>query len=147
MITLVVDLEDSNDAADPVCVFPGSHQLGVTSFPPSLKCREDGQWLYTDDSGNNMNIKMKIVVGELGRVAMWHACMLHGARPLIQKPARLVLRSTLLRSEDPSPCGIDIATQYQHDPKNLRTPLASGPIEDEDGFVRLKKSDFMQPSL
>ncbi|QUD89719.1 hypothetical protein [Phenylobacterium montanum] len=90
-VTLYCYLHPVTRADAPLYLLDGSHALGATVFPHDL--RRDGEaWLYGDRAGQEVACAQRILTGETGFVAIWHACTLHGTQPDAADHERISLR-------------------------------------------------------
>ena len=90
-VTLYCYLHPVTRADAPLYLLDGSHRLGATVFPHDL--RRDGEgWLYGDRAGQEVACAQRILTGDTGFVAIWHACTLHGTQPDAADHERISLR-------------------------------------------------------
>lgn len=90
---MYVYVSDVTAADSPLFVLPGSHRLGVTVFPHQIEpgARPD-EWRYSAARGRALTTRHRSLVGPVGSVYAWHACLLHGTQPSTSSRARLSLR-------------------------------------------------------
>jgi hypothetical protein len=90
-ITIYVYLHDVNDYNSPIHVLEGSHILGATEFPHSLRRGSGDNWdyFYKDMTKNCKNIKL---TAPAGSCFYWHCATLHGTQPNTGDNERISLR-------------------------------------------------------
>ncbi|UFH48255.1 phytanoyl-CoA dioxygenase family protein [Pseudomonas sp. KNUC1026] len=137
-LTLYVYLHDVNEYDSPLHLIPGSHKFGATLFPHRLEATGNGNWIYSDDSGNQMACMDQKLLGGPGFVGLWHNCTLHGTRPVAHESEqfRLSLRYLLGKSNDHSgQTAIDDVNRTingELKPKRTRRDL------DDNGVARMR---------
>jgi hypothetical protein len=90
-VTLYIYLHPVTRADAPLHVLEQSHSLGAAVFPHDL-VRTDGGWLYRNGRGGEVLAPQRILTGETGFCALWHACTLHGTQPDAADEERISLR-------------------------------------------------------
>ena len=90
-VTLYIYMHPVGRHDAPLFLLEDSHRLGATVFPHDLK-KTDAGWLYRDGRGGWVETTQKLLIGEAGYAAMWHACTLHGTQPDAADNERLSLR-------------------------------------------------------
>ena len=105
-VTLYVYIHPVTAHDAPLFLLEGSHRLGATVFPHSLE-RNAAGWLYRDGAGGEVQTTQKLLVGEAGYAAMWHACTLHGTQPDAADNERLSLRYLFAKAPGASGTGMD----------------------------------------
>ncbi|HEX4183820.1 MAG TPA: phytanoyl-CoA dioxygenase family protein [Caulobacteraceae bacterium] len=91
-ITLYVYLHPVTRMDAPLFLLEGSHALGATVFPHDLTRDGFEHWRYRDGRGGETRVRQKILTGDAGYAAMWHACTLHGTQPDAADHERISLR-------------------------------------------------------
>jgi hypothetical protein len=91
-VTLYVYLHPVGAADAPLFLLERSHVLGATVFPHDLTPGGGGQWRYRDGRGGEADVQQRVLTGQTGQVAMWHACTLHGTQPDAADHERISLR-------------------------------------------------------
>lgn len=110
-LTLYVYLHPVTMADAPLYVLEGSHKLGGSMFPHDLtrlhgKPGADVDWLYRNPPYGEAAVRQRVLTGETGFAAIWHACTLHGTQPDAADHERISLRYLLARRH-PGPVGLD----------------------------------------
>jgi hypothetical protein len=117
-VTLYCYLHPVTAADAPLYLLDGSHRLGATVFPHDLR-RDGGEtWLYGDRQGGETQVGQRVLTGETGFTAIWHACTLHGTQPDVADHERISLRYLLARRPG-SPAGIDAVNRTLAGPIRL----------------------------
>jgi len=117
-VTLYCYLHPVTAADAPLYLLDGSHRLGATVFPHDLRRGGDETWLYGDRQGGETQVGQRVLTGETGFTAIWHACTLHGTQPDIADHERISLRYLLARRPG-SPAGIDAVNRTLAGPIRL----------------------------
>jgi hypothetical protein len=91
-VTLYVYLHPVGTADAPLFLLEGSHVLGASVFPHDLTPGGAGRWRYRDGRGGEAQVYQRVLTGQTGQVAMWHACTLHGTQPDAADHERISLR-------------------------------------------------------
>jgi hypothetical protein len=91
-VTLYIYLHPVTRMDAPLFLLEGSHALGATVFPHDLV--QDGfeYWRYRDGRGAEARVRQRILTGDAGHAALWHACTLHGTQPDAADHERISLR-------------------------------------------------------
>ncbi|HEX4181017.1 MAG TPA: phytanoyl-CoA dioxygenase family protein [Caulobacteraceae bacterium] len=91
-VTLYIYLHPVTRMDAPLFLLEGSHRLGATVFPHDLA--QDGfeHWRYRDGRGGETRVRQRILTGDVGSAALWHACTLHGTQPDAADHERISLR-------------------------------------------------------
>ena len=105
-LTLYVYLHPVTRADAPLYLLEGSHKLGGSVFPHNLTRIGDTDWLYQNAEHGEVVARQRILTGDTGFVAMWHACTLHGTQPDAADHERISLRYLIARGAAAS-AGID----------------------------------------
>jgi len=96
-LTLYVYLHPVGRADAPLFLLDGSHALGATVFPHDLRRQGEATWLYGDRRGGETRVTQRVLTGDTGFAAIWHACTLHGTQPDAADHERISLRYLLAR--------------------------------------------------
>lgn len=96
-LTLYVYLHPVTKADAPLYLLEGSHRLGGSVFPHDLTRVDDALWLYRNGEHGEARVGQRILTGEAGYAAMWHACTLHGTQPDAADHERISLRYLIAR--------------------------------------------------
>jgi hypothetical protein len=91
-VTLYIYLHPVTRMDAPLFLLEGSHALGATVFPHDLSRDGFEHWRYRDGRGGETRVGQKIMTGDAGYAAMWHACTLHGTQPDAADHERISLR-------------------------------------------------------
>jgi hypothetical protein len=91
-LTLYVYLHPVSRMDAPLFLLEGSHALGATVFPHDLARDGFEHWSYGDGRGGAARVRQRILTGDAGYAAMWHACTLHGTQPDAADHERISLR-------------------------------------------------------
>jgi hypothetical protein len=105
-LTLYIYLHPVTRADAPLYLLEGSHKLGGSVFPHNLTRIGDTDWLYRNGEHGEVVARQKILTGETGFAAMWHACTLHGTQPDAADHERISLRYLVARRHG-GPTGLD----------------------------------------
>lgn len=106
-ITLYVYIHPVKETDAPLYVLLGSHALGATVFPHDLaKTDRPDHWAYRRPDGESVEVTEKVLTGETGYAAMWHACTLHGTKPVTADSERFSVRYLIARANSGA-AGID----------------------------------------
>lgn len=96
-LTLYVYLHPVTKADAPLYVLEGSHRLGGSVFPHDLTRTGEDSWLYRNGEHGEANVQQRILTGDTGFAAIWHACTLHGTQPDAADHERISLRYLVAR--------------------------------------------------
>ena len=135
-LTLYVYLHPVTRADAPLYLLEGSHKLGGSVFPHNLTRIGDTDWLYRNGQHGEVVARQKILTGDTGFAAMWHACTLHGTQPDAADHERISLRYLVARRHD-GPTGLDAVNACLQGPLSLtdtRADLAA------DGSAAIKSN-------
>jgi hypothetical protein len=91
-VTLNVYLHPVTQADTPLHLLEGSHRMGGSGFPHDLKRTGADSWRYRNGLHGDLYVTQKVLTGEAGFAAMWHACTLNGAQPDAVDQERISLR-------------------------------------------------------
>jgi hypothetical protein len=117
-VTLYCYLHPVTAKDSPLFVLDGSHRLGATVFPHDLEHLGDGAWRYGDRRGGATRVRQRVLTGEAGFAAVWHACTLHGTQPDASDRERISVRYLLARKPGAS-AGIDAVNRTLEGPLRL----------------------------
>ena len=117
-VTLYVYIHPVTLHDAPLFLLEGSHRLGATVFPHALE-RNAAGWLYRDGKGGEAQTTQKLLVGQTGYAAMWHACTLHGTQPDAADNERLSLRYLFTKAPGAAGAGIDAVNASLKGPVRL----------------------------
>lgn len=117
-VTLYCYLHPVTRADAPLYLLDGSHKLGATVFPHDLRRTADGGWLYGDRRGQAVSVGQRILTGDTGFTAVWHACTLHGTQPDSADHERISLRYLLAKRPGASG-GLDVVNRGLSGPLRL----------------------------
>lgn len=132
-VTLYIYLHPVTAVDAPLFVLEGSQKLASTLFPHDLTPKDGDQWTYGDGRGGTMTVTQRMLTGDTGYAAVWHACTLHGTQQDTAEHPRLSLRYLLARDPKAGETGIDAVNRALGGPLSLaatRRDLA------EDGSAR-----------
>ena len=91
-LTLYVYLHPVGAHDAPLYLLDGSHQLGASVFPHQLKRTSPSSWSYSNGEAGEVQVRQRVLTGETGFAALWHACTLHGTQPDAADSERISLR-------------------------------------------------------
>ena len=94
-LTLYIYLHPVTKADAPLYLLEGSHRLGGSVFPHDLTRSSAETWTYTNGEHGTAETQQRILTGDTGFAAMWHACTLHGTQPDEGDEERISLRYLL----------------------------------------------------
>ena len=92
LLTLYVYLHPVGLSDAPLHLLEGSHRLGASVFPHDLQRTASGAWRYRNGAAGEMEATDRVLTGETGFTALWHACTLHGTQPDAADHERISLR-------------------------------------------------------
>jgi hypothetical protein len=139
-LTLYIYLHPVTRADAPLYLLQGSHTLGGSTFPHNLTRIGDTEWLYRNGQHGDVMARQKVLTGDTGFAAMWHACTLHGTQPDAADHERISLRYLLARKHN-GPTGIDQVNAKLNGPLSLtstRVDLAA------DGSAQIRRNTVNQ---
>jgi hypothetical protein len=96
-VTLYIYLHRVTRADAPLYLLEGSHTLGGSVFPHNLTRIGDKDWLYVNGQHGEVVARQKVLTGDTGFAAIWHACTLHGTQPDAADHERISLRYLIAR--------------------------------------------------
>lgn len=96
-LTLYVYLHPVTKADAPLYLLEGSHRLGGSVFPHDLTRTGEESWVYRNDPHGEASVRQRILTGDTGFAAIWHACTLHGTQPGAADHERISLRYLVAR--------------------------------------------------
>jgi hypothetical protein len=117
-LTLYVYLHPVSRADAPLYLLEGSHELGGSVFPHNLTRIGDTDWLYRNAEHGEVVARQRILTGDTGFAAIWHACTLHGTQPDAADHERISLRYLVARRHD-GPTGLDAVNARLKGPLSL----------------------------
>jgi len=117
-VTLYCYLHPVTRADAPLFLLDGSHRLGATVFPHDLTRVSDETWRYSNRKGGETEVSQRVLTGETGFTAVWHACTLHGTQPDAADHERISLRYLFARKPG-SVAGIDAVNRALNGPVRL----------------------------
>jgi hypothetical protein len=139
-VTLYIYLHPVGRADAPLYLLEGSHTLGGSVFPHNLTRIGDREWLYRNAGHGDVVARQKVLTGETGFAAMWHACTLHGTQPDAADHERISLRYLIARRHG-GPTGMDAVNAKLRGPLSLsstRADLAA------DGSAAIKANTVLK---
>lgn len=139
-LTLYVYLHPVTRADAPLYLLDRSHQLGGSVFPHELTRDGDG-WLYRNGEHGEVLTTQRILTGDTGYAAIWHACTLHGTQPDAADHERISLRYLIARGEGATASGMDAVNATLRGPLSLvstRQDLAA------DGSAQIRKNTVLK---
>jgi hypothetical protein len=144
-ITLYVYLHPVTEVDAPLYLLEGSHRLGGSVFPHDLKRNElkrtgPQSWRYRNGAFGEMSVTQRVLTGEAGFAAIWHACTLHGTQPDAADHERISLRYLIARGGAEA-AGIDAVNASLAGPVRLadtRQDLAA------DGSATLRRNTVLE---
>ena len=117
-ITLYIYLHPVTAADAPLHLLEGSHRMGASMFPHDLRRTGPESWRYRTESSGDLYVNQRVLTGDTGFAAMWHACTLHGTQPDGADHERISLRYLIARGEAKS-AGIDTVNATLAGPLSL----------------------------
>jgi hypothetical protein len=139
-LTLYIYLHPVARADAPLYLLEGSHTLGGSVFPHNLTRIGDRDWLYVNGEHGETVARQKVLTGEAGFAAMWHACTLHGTQPDAADHERISLRYLIAR-KGAGPSGMDEVNARLRGPLSMistRADLAA------DGSAAIKSNTVLR---
>ena len=139
-ITLYIYLHPVSRADAPLYLLEGSHKLGGAVFPHNLTRIGDTDWLYRNGEHGDVVARQKVLTGDTGFAAIWHACTLHGTQPDAADHERISLRY-LIAKKHQGPSGMDAVNATLKGPLSLtatRADLAA------DGSAAIKANTVLK---
>ena len=117
-LTLYIYLHPVTQADAPLYLLQGSHSLGGSMFPHNLTRIGDTDWLYRNGDHGDVVARQKVLTGDTGFAAIWHACTLHGTQPDAADHERISLRYLIARKHT-GPVGLDAVNAKLRGPLSL----------------------------
>jgi hypothetical protein len=99
-LTLYIYLHPVTRSDAPLYLLEGSHLLGGSVFPHTLTRIGDTEWLYRNAQHGEVVARQRILTGDTGFAAIWHACTLHGTQPDAADHERISLRYLVARRHE-----------------------------------------------
>ena len=143
VLSLYMHLSDVAIQDAPLYLMPGTHRFGATSYQHDIRKTATDSWQYRDDAGRAMATGLHPVLGPAGHIALWHSCLIHGARPVKTARPRLVLRYMLAQSPHED-CGLARVNAQIQGPLFPDRDDSAGAHARPDGAWNLKETDFTQ---
>ena len=117
-LTLYVYLHPVTRADAPLYLLEGSHRLGGAVFPHDLTPAGLEAWTYANGAHGQVRVPQRVLTGDTGFAAMWHACTLHGTQPDASDHERISLRYLVARGAAVT-SGIDAVNATLQGPLSL----------------------------
>ena len=117
-LTLYVYLHPVTRADAPLYLLEGSHKLGGAVFPHDLTPAGLEAWTYANGAHGQVRVPQRVLTGDTGFAAMWHACTLHGTQPDAADHERISLRYLVARGAAVA-SGIDAVNATLQGPLSL----------------------------
>jgi hypothetical protein len=139
-LTLYVYLHPVTRADAPLYLLAGSHRLGGSVFPHDLTRTGGDFWRYRNGPHGEAMTSQRILTGETGFAAMWHACTLHGTQPDAADHERISLRYLIAKGAGPAR-GMDAVNATLKGPLSLsstRQDLAA------DGSAQIRQNTVLK---
>ncbi len=139
-LTLYVYLHPVTAHDAPLFLLEGSHRLGASVFPHSLERLGPDAWRYDNGAAGATEVRQRMLVGDTGFAAVWHACTLHGTQPDAADEERISLRYLFARKPGVE-AGIDQVNATLAGPLSLtatRVDLSA------DGAAQIKHNSVNQ---
>ncbi|MEW5685411.1 MAG: phytanoyl-CoA dioxygenase family protein [Pseudomonadota bacterium] len=140
-LTLYVYLHPVTRADAPLYLLDGSHKLGGSVFPHELEQTAPGAWRYRNGEHGETMTSQRILTGDTGYAAMWHACTLHGTQPDAADHERISLRYLIARGSGARAPGMDAVNATLRGPLSLvstRQDLAA------DGSAQIRQNTVLK---
>ena len=135
-VTLYIYLHPVSRADAPLFLLEGSHRLGGAVFPHDLAATGFDTWTYRNPPHGETPVRQRILTGDTGFAAMWHACTLHGTQPDAADHERISLRYLVARGAA-TESGIDHVNATLQGPLSLTATRADlGP----DGAAVIRRN-------
>lgn len=122
-VTLYIYLHPVARADAPLFLLEGSHRLGGAVFPHDLTATGFDTWSYRNGRYGETGVQQRILTGDTGFAAMWHACTLHGTQPDAADHERISLRYLVARGAA-TESGIDRVNATLQGPLSLAATRA-----------------------
>jgi len=121
-ITVYIYLDDVGENSSPLYILPGSHALGVSTFPHSLTRQENNQYTYQNDYLDSKLCDLLKLTGLAGTMSYWHCNTLHGTQPHIDDKPRISVRILVEKNaKSNTGCEIDLANEVSTGSLSLST--------------------------
>jgi hypothetical protein len=97
--TVYIYLDDVDPNYSALKILVGSHKLGMTVYPHSLRrsLKNHDMWFYSDNIGNHMECPAKTVTGVTGSISAFHCMTIHGTGFNQSKNPRISLRYLVMQ--------------------------------------------------
>ena len=101
-VTVYVYLDDVTPEYSALRILRGSHKLGLTVYPHSLRRSQHDrrQWFYSDWNGNHEKCEEITITGLAGTVSCFHCLTLHGTVLNDSPDPRISLRYLLTKAPE-----------------------------------------------
>ena len=98
-VTVYIYLDDVDPNYSALKILVGSHKLGMTVYPHSLRrsLKNHDVWFYSDSLGNHMECPAQTVTGASGSVSAFHCMTIHGTGFNQSKNPRISLRYLVMQ--------------------------------------------------
>lgn len=117
-VTVYIYLDEVDASYSALRVLSGSHLLGMTIYPHSLRRSADSNtWFYSDTEGHHMRCNEIVVEGHSGSAFVFHGLTLHGTVLNNSKDPRISLRYLLTPGEPNDTCLLSKANQLIQGPQ------------------------------
>jgi hypothetical protein len=139
-VTLYIYLHPVTRADAPLFLLEGSHRLGGAVFPHDLARTGPDDWTYRNGRHGEAQVRQRVLTGDTGFAAVWHACTLHGTQPDAADHERISLRYLVAR-RGAKAAGIDRVNATLQGPLSLtdtRADLAA------DGSAAIRRNTVNQ---
>jgi hypothetical protein len=139
-VTLYIYLHPVTRADAPLFLLEGSHGLGGAVFPHDLTAAGPEAWTYRNGAYGETEVSQRVLTGDTGFAAVWHACTLHGTQPDAADHERISLRYLVAR-RGARDTGIDRVNATLQGPLSLsdtRADLAA------DGSAAIRRNTVNQ---
>ena len=140
-LTLYIYLHPVTKADAPLYLLEGSHRLGGSVFPHDLTRSTPDAWTYANGPHGTTETQQRILTGDTGFAAMWHACTLHGTQPDAADHERISLRYLIARGKDGRAAGMEAVNATLQGPLSLvdtRKDLAA------DGSAQIRANTVLK---
>jgi hypothetical protein len=139
-LTLYAYLAPVTAADAPLYLLEGSHALGAAIFPHALERTGPETWRYGNGEHGEATVTQRVLTGETGFAAMWHACTLHGTQPDAADHERISVRY-LFAKRPGAVAGMDAVNAALRGPLQLEATRVD---LDASGAARIKANAVNQ---
>jgi len=97
--TVYIYLDDVDPNYSALKILVGSHKLGMTVYPHSLRrsLKNHDVWFYSDNLGNHMECPAQAITGVSGSISAFHCMTIHGTGFNQSKNPRISLRYLVMQ--------------------------------------------------